>query len=267
MAKKALRVLQVTTDSESMREVDDNARRLGILAAALKVAKKQRSSVVQFPAGFLSVKRDAIPEKAVKTLLKERVVPLARSTGIAIVGGVDVTHEGTKSAALPYYGYIIDNSGQLHGPWKQQSSTSGQSDKGTPATNDNKVEVDERLARVGDREGTLFVCGEMHNSWNRNALAEHSPGIVFVSGHAGYTRVTRSVRSVATHGGAPVLHVQHLSSPTSGLFHAIDAEGEHVSDVGTVVRGAGGRWWRWTLRVLPEKRHDRGEYPNARPTA
>lgn len=250
MAKKALRVLQVTTDSGSMREVEDNERRLGVLAEALAIAEKKRCPVVQVPAGFLAVARGGDPEAAVEALLRARVAPLARKKRIAIVGGVDVAHRGEKHAALPYYGFVIDDGGTLYGPWKQQSNTGDQSDRGTPATEANAVKIHERLVPIGGRTGTLLVCGEMHNKWTRQGLAECSPDVVFVSGHDGYTRVTRSVRSVVLHGGAPTLHVQHLSGPASGAFHMVDQLAEHVSDAGKVVRDPSGRWWRYTLRVL-----------------
>lgn len=248
---KAFRVMQVTTVSsdDDFRQVAANERRLKVLDQALEIASKKGCDLVQLPAGFFA----ASTRDASKMFVEQQVVPRVRAHAVAVLGGVDADTNRKKSAALPYFGFLVRRSGHSRLFERQLSSRNPRSKDtdGVLATKKNAINWRRRVATIASHRIALLICGEQHNPWSRQRLRGRGLTAVFVCGHEGLGQgLVATLQAVARSAECDALHVQHLAAGGHGSFHHVDRQGIDAP----VEVGEHPEWreaqWSYTFRQL-----------------
>jgi hypothetical protein len=244
-----MRVLQTLVSKEGFRDSAHNGLRFRALEALFAIAKTNKCQSVELPMGFLFGTDDADRDQ-----LLDRVAGEARGAGMAVVGGIDigaasksdVTKADVRARRLPYFGFVVNGSGQLFGPWRQTSTTSDNYDP------QQAFPSSERTVTVAGVEVSVLLCGEIFNPNAAKALGTMRPAVVFTPGHASMGMgLIPALQRVHASTSCPVLHSHHVVS--AGSTHAIVKNGAHDSrSINTNWRyeptPQGPFWYGWTVR-------------------
>lgn len=249
-----MRFAHTLVSPHRFRDPSHNRHRHDILRELLTRLAAERVAFVAIPAGYVTVTTEDQVELAVAD-----IADLVEACGVAVIGGVDVTHPRRGKAdvetddlvgegRLPYFGFAaFPTSVTADVPlWRQASTTSGNADSAPDAALPD-------AGRVVGVEGSTVVpllCGEVFSRRIREAVPTLRPGLVLDLGHTGMGQgLIPAMTSVATAAGCAVAHSQHV---WKGSLHFVSAEGEQrsVPADGQPYVGDNEFWIGWCVREL-----------------
>jgi hypothetical protein len=228
-----VRFAHTLVSPHGFREPGHNEHRLGRLRELLTRLAAERLAFVAIPAGYLTVRTEDDVTPAVA-----EIADTVETSGVAVIGGVDVIHpkRGKADVAtddlvadgrLPYFGFAaFPSSVTADVPvWRQASTTNWNGNAGLAP--EETLPGRSRLVECGGRTVLPLLCGELFNWRVRERASELVPHLVIDVGHISMgTGVIPAMRNVANAAGCPVAHTQHVKN---GAFHFISADGEQRS--------------------------------------
>jgi hypothetical protein len=246
-----MKVMLVAASTVGFRVVQHNKHRFRALEQLIDRAVAEQCSLIVLPAGYWARSKAYEVDEVVLKVRK-----LLVDTGISLIGGVDLVSmnevedhpEWLANRTLPSFGFAIDESGEIRGPWRQ--ATRHAHDYWAARL----LDVQSRTIKVAGKRVLTLICGEMANRHFRRSLDGAELNLVVAIAHSdmGGRVVVLPLEAVVRKARCPVVHTQHMDKTRYAYIcrpgkkrERLDTEKDWDEDIGTA-----GFWVAWKIDWL-----------------